>query len=180
MLRLVEAHFTSAGQTDLGDRTPSGFLRVRHGDTLRSECDDLGLQIVTHQKEFVPLELLGGMNGQFCRRQREDQPPVTGVHCRKSEYVPAEGAISRCILAVEDYVRAKNHERSFFWLENRPDAIFSHIAEYLSTRCTVGPARPTHVKAVFRVLRLWSFRRPEAQIRSRQDVQQSTTRRRRA
>src|SRR5262245_9386698 len=119
MLRLVEANFTSAGKTDLGDRTPSGFLQVRHCDTLRSEGDDLGLQIVTHQKEFVPLKFLGGMNGQFCRRQREDQPPMAGVHCRKSEYVPAEGAISRCILAVEDYVRAKNHERSFFWLEYR-------------------------------------------------------------
>src|SRR5262245_25988047 len=126
MLRLVEANFTSAWKTDLGDRTPSGFLQVGHCDTLRAECDDLGLQIVTHQKEFVPLKVLGGMNGQLCRRQREDEPPVAGVHCRKSEYVPAEGAISRGILAVEDYVRAKDHE-PFPFLARIPTTQYSAI-----------------------------------------------------
>jgi hypothetical protein len=62
------------GKADLCDRTPRGFLHVRHADTLLSQCDDLGLQVVAHEMEFVPFNLFGGMNGQFCRRQREDQP----------------------------------------------------------------------------------------------------------
>src|SRR5258708_18103199 len=112
MLRLVKANVTSAGKTDLCDRTPSRFFHVCHADTLLSECDDLGFQIVTHEKEFVPLERLGGMNGHFRRRQREDQPAVTGVHRGKSEDVPAEGTISRSILAVDDDMGTKDHERS--------------------------------------------------------------------
>src|SRR5258706_1028286 len=112
MLGLVEADFTSAGKADLGDRPAAGFWHVRPGDTLLSECDDLRLQIVTHEKQFVPLTLFGGMNSQFCRRQGEDQPPVARVHRGKSEGVPTEGAISRRILAIEDYMCTKDHEPS--------------------------------------------------------------------
>src|SRR6266853_286784 len=111
MLGLVEADFTSTGKADLCDRTPAGFLHSRHTDTLLFECDDLRLQIVTHEKQFVPLTLFGGMNSQFCRRQGEDQPSVASVHRGKSEGVPTEGAISRGILAIEDYMCTKDHER---------------------------------------------------------------------
>jgi hypothetical protein len=38
---------------------------------------------------------------------------VAGVHRRKSEDIPAEGAIGRRILAVEDYMRTKDHEHAF-------------------------------------------------------------------
>src|ERR1700736_512932 len=131
MLRLVEANFTSAGKTDLCDRAPSRFLQVRDADTLLSECGDLGLQVVTHEKEFVPLKRFGGMNGHFCRRQREDQPSMAGGHRGKSEDVPTERAISRRILAVEDYMRTKDHERCLF-------------AEYLTTtRFDGSPTCPT-------------------------------------
>src|SRR5262249_17491016 len=111
MLGLVEADLTSAGKTDLCNRTPPGFLHIRHADTLLSECDDLRLQIIAHERQFVPLNPVGGMNGDLCRRQREDQPSVASVHGGKSEDVPTEGAISRRILAVKDYMRTKNHER---------------------------------------------------------------------
>jgi hypothetical protein len=111
MLRLVEADFTSPGKTDLRDRPPSGFLHVRHSDTLRSERDDLGLQVVTHQEEFVPLSAFGGMDGHFCRRQRKDQPSVAGIHGGESEDLAAEGAIGLRIFAVENHVSTKDHER---------------------------------------------------------------------
>jgi hypothetical protein len=62
MLRLVETHFASAGKPDLGDRTPSCFLHLRTPDALLPECRYLGLQIVTHEIEFVPVILFGGMN----------------------------------------------------------------------------------------------------------------------
>src|SRR2546425_2758783 len=109
MLRLIQADFTSAGKTDLCDRTPSGFLHVRHTDTLLSECHDFGLQVVTHEIEFVPLTRVGRVNSHFCRREREDQPPVASVYRGKSEGVPAEGTISRRILAIENNMRTKDH-----------------------------------------------------------------------
>src|SRR5262249_1287724 len=114
MLGLIEADFTSARKTDLCNRTPPGLLHIRHADTLLSECDDLGLQIIAHEKQFVPINSVGGMNGDLCRRQREDQPPVASVHGGKSEDVPTERAISRRIFAVEDYMGTKNHGRCPF------------------------------------------------------------------
>src|SRR5882762_7328261 len=76
MLRLVETHFASTWKPDPGDRTPSCFLHFGTSDALLPECRDLGLQIVTHEIEFVPGMLLGGMNRQFRRREGEDPGPI--------------------------------------------------------------------------------------------------------
>jgi hypothetical protein len=54
--------------------------------------------------------VLGGMNRQFRRRKREDQPSMSGIYERSSQHVPEEGAISHRILAIYDYVSAKDHE----------------------------------------------------------------------
>src|SRR5258707_7073733 len=110
MLRLVETDFASAGKPDHGDRAPSGFLHFRTADTLRRECRDLGLEIVTHEIELVLVTSFGGMNCHFCRRQREDEPSMASVHGGESENVPEEGTIGLRILAVDDDVRAKDHE----------------------------------------------------------------------
>src|SRR5262245_27061216 len=146
---LVEADLTSAGKTDLCNRTPSGFLHIRHADTLLPERDDLRLQIVAHEKQLVPLRPVGGMNGDLCRRKREDQPSMAGVHGGKSEDVPTERAISRGILTVEDHMRTKNHERclSHSGLQLTGRTIFSHIAEYVSRGLGNAKATRTRTKA---------------------------------
>src|SRR5712692_9138989 len=109
MLRLVETYFASAGKPDVGDRPPPCFLHFRTVNTFFAECRYLGLQIVTHEIEFVPAGLFGEMNRHFCGRQCEDQPFMAGVHGWKSEDVPEEGAISLCVLAGDDYMGAKHH-----------------------------------------------------------------------
>src|SRR5260370_10128323 len=108
MLRLVETDFASARKPDHGDRAPSGFLHFRTTDTLRRECRDLGLQIVTHEIELVLVTLFGGMNRQFCRRQREDEPSVASVHGGESENVPEESTIGIRILVVDVAVRTED------------------------------------------------------------------------
>src|SRR5579859_1521149 len=110
MLRLVETNHASAWKPDLGGRTPSGFLHVRTPNALLSERPDLGLQVVTHEIELMPVMLFGGMNRRFCWRQREDQPSLAGVHGCQSEDVPEEETISRRILAVHDDMRTNNHD----------------------------------------------------------------------
>jgi hypothetical protein len=80
MFRLVETYFASARKPDTGDRPPSLLFHFRTLYALLLKSRYLGLQIVTHEIEFVPAIRFGGMNRHFRRRQREDQPSVTGVH----------------------------------------------------------------------------------------------------
>jgi len=110
MFRLIEAHLATAGEPDLGDRTPSCFLHRRTLDALLAERRDLALQIVTHEIQFVPLTFFGWMNRNFRRRQRENQPSVASVYGRKSQDLAEKGAISCRILAVKDYMGAKDHQ----------------------------------------------------------------------
>src|SRR5437867_5358559 len=79
-------------------------------DEIRSRRVCRTASIVTHEIEFVPVIVFGGMDCYFCRRQREDQPSVASVHGRKSENVPQEGAVSRRISAVHDHMRTKDHK----------------------------------------------------------------------
>ena len=123
MLRLVEPYVSSAGKADFSDRAPSGLLHLRALHALRSECQYLGLQIVTHEIEFAPVTLAIGMHRQFCRRQSEDQPSMTRVHGRKSEDVPHEGAISPHVLAEYDQMRTKDHAGSLSGKRNQRKTI---------------------------------------------------------
>src|SRR5256712_13009618 len=77
---------------------------------LRLQCRYLGLQIVTHEIDFAPVVLLGRMNGQFCRRQREDQPSLARVHGWKSKNVPEEEATSSRILPVDNNVGTEDND----------------------------------------------------------------------
>jgi len=100
MLRLVKTDFASAGKPDVGDRPPPCFLHCRTLDAFLPECRYLGLQIVTHEIEFVPVIPFIGMDRRLCRRQLENQP---------SEDIPEEGAISRRILSC---IRLHAHQKS--------------------------------------------------------------------
>src|SRR5262245_29658401 len=120
MLWLVETDLPSAGKPDLDDGAPSGFLHVRAADALCGERRDLGLQVVTHEVELVPVIFVGRMKRRLGRRQREDEPSAAGVDGCESEDVTEKGAISGHILAVHDYVRAEDHEPSLNYASNPP------------------------------------------------------------
>jgi len=115
----------AAGEPDLGDRTPSGFLHVRTPRALLAERGHLGLQVVEHEIELVPNITLGRMNRRFPRRQGEDQPSVAGVHGRKSQDVAKEGAVGRRVPAVDDHMRAEDHDLFSFFLAP-VDSSFNH------------------------------------------------------
>jgi hypothetical protein len=116
MPRLIKTNLTSAGKPELRDRTPSGLPHLRTPHAFAAECQYVGPQVVTHEIEFVPIIFFGGVDRHFCGRQSENQPSVARVYKRKSENVPQEGAISRRILAVHDYMRTKDHELLSFGL----------------------------------------------------------------
>jgi hypothetical protein len=74
----------------------------------RFSAANSGLQVIAHQVEFMPIVLLGGMEGRLRlrRQQGENQPTFTGVHGRKSQDVAKEGAVGLRVLAVDDNMRA--------------------------------------------------------------------------
>src|SRR5260221_10975971 len=112
MLRLVETDLASTGKPDPRHRAPPRLFDLRTVDTRPREFLDLGPEIVTHEIEFAGYVLLGGVNGRFCRRQREDKPAVPGVHRWKPQDLPEESAISRRVVAVQDHMGPKDHERT--------------------------------------------------------------------
>jgi hypothetical protein len=110
MVWLVKTNVTSTGQPDPGHRTPPCFFHFRTADALFLERHYQCLQIGAHQIELVPDISFGGMDGQFRRRQREDEPTVPRVNGRKTKDLLEEGPISRRISAVNDHVGTKDHE----------------------------------------------------------------------
>jgi hypothetical protein len=52
------------------------------------------------------------MYTDFGRWKLEDQPAVTGVHMREPENVAKEGPIGLRVLAVNDHMRAVDHDYS--------------------------------------------------------------------
>jgi len=64
-----------------------------------------------HQVQLVRLTPLGGVDGDFRRRQRENQPAAAGVDVGQLQDVPKERAVGVGILAVDDRVSAVDHPR---------------------------------------------------------------------
>jgi len=54
---------------------------------LRHNGDD-GLDVVAHQAEFVFFVVVGGMNGDLCRGQPEDEPTSSHIDVGELEDVP--------------------------------------------------------------------------------------------
>jgi hypothetical protein len=113
MLRLIKTDLATPRKLDPGDRTPSLPVNVgtRHAFPLQRR--HLGLEIVTHEIQFVPIILAGilvGMKRGLRRRQGKNQPSVACIHRLESKDVSEEGAIRLRVFAVHDYVRTEDHE----------------------------------------------------------------------
>src|SRR6266567_113051 len=99
-----------AGKPDTGNRTPLGFLHIRAMDALLSEGQHFRLQVFAHEVKFVLVVPIGGMESGLCLGQSEDQPALASVYGRESKDITEKGAISHCVLAVDDHMRTRNHE----------------------------------------------------------------------
>src|ERR1700677_2955603 len=102
MFWLVQANFAASGKLDLCDRSPPGFLDCGISDALSRQDRHLGLQIFTHEVEFMTIVVFGRMKCRFCWRQGEDQPSVTGVDGPEPKHIAKEDAVRLRILAVDD------------------------------------------------------------------------------
>src|SRR5579863_1166083 len=112
MLRLIKTDLATSGKLDLGDRTPSLVLNVGARHTFSLELGDLGLEIVTHEIQFVPIILAGllvRMKRGLRWRQCKNQPSTACIYRLESENIPEEGAIRFRVFAVHNYMRTEDH-----------------------------------------------------------------------
>jgi len=107
---LVETDVPASGEGELGDGSPSCLLHIRTGDSLARQGGDLCRKIVTHEVEFVPTVVFGGMNGRFRRGQGEDEPAMPGIKGWEAKDIAEKISIRHRILAVHDHMRARNHD----------------------------------------------------------------------
>jgi hypothetical protein len=72
--------------------------------TTRRHVFDEGSHVIDHEIDFVLTTRIRGMDGDFRRRQREDQPTLTHVNTREAEHVAKKRAIGVGVRAVDDHV----------------------------------------------------------------------------
>src|SRR2546426_1123286 len=70
----------------------------------------MSVDIVGHQVELMHVVRLRWMDGQFGRRQTEDQPAIAHIDVWELEHLAQQGAVGRGVLTVEDRMRADNHD----------------------------------------------------------------------
>src|SRR5262249_15325990 len=106
---LVQADFPATGKSECGEEAPTlvrdpaangafGVQRARHR-----------LDVVAHQVDLMTAVLGGRVHRDLGRRQREDEPALSGIDVGESEDVAQEGAIRFGILAVDDRMCATDH-----------------------------------------------------------------------
>ena len=104
----------------VGDRSPSFFLNGRANDVFPRQALHLGVEVFAHEVELMAIILFGRMKCRFGWRQGEDQPAVAGIDRRESQHIAKEGAVCRCIFAVDDDMCARNHDESSLARPNYP------------------------------------------------------------
>ncbi len=126
MFRLVQADFAAARQSKRCRYAPPRFGDRRALDFPVAKSAHSGLEIVTHQVHHCPQKWMIGvhlresavsrMNAHFGRRQSEDQPPTSGVHRTKAQYIAEKRTVRLRILAVEKKVNPVYHnEKVYHW-----------------------------------------------------------------
>jgi len=83
----------------------------------RFDCDSFarellycGVDVTAHEKKFVTrFSCLSGMDGNFGRRKREDQPTTARVYVMQPKHFFEECSIGLWVMAVDDCVSAINH-----------------------------------------------------------------------
>jgi hypothetical protein len=109
MSRLVDAEFTTTWKPKLSYQAITSILDRVATNLLFLQLSDKRLQVITHQKEFMPASLFGGMHSDFRWWQSEDQPAIPGIDVGKFEHITEEDTVSLSVRAVNDRMRTNNH-----------------------------------------------------------------------
>jgi len=94
VFRLVQAEFTAVRQMDRRRQPPRRFRDRAALNAFIGKLFDRGLQVVTHQIQFVMrlFILFCRMRGQLGGRRGKDEPAVAGVDRLEAEHVAQKSA----------------------------------------------------------------------------------------
>ncbi len=115
MRGLIQSNLAAARELDGGPDSPALFGNLGAFYFFGFQRLDGSLQIAAHQveaglKRFVlACVSVGGMDGDFRGRQREDEPSTAGIHGTKLQDILKERAIRVRIFTVEQDMGAVNH-----------------------------------------------------------------------
>src|SRR5712692_10248060 len=156
MRGLVETNLAAARQSHGRSEAPVLFLDVSCRDALPFQPPYGRSQVVAHQIENGPQELVrrvalnkapaGRMDGDFGGRQREDEPSLARVHGAKSEDVTKEATIGFGILAVQHEMSAR--DRKDLLVRQLPSCMLRHSGlsgfslRFCEQRVPVAPQCP--------------------------------------
>jgi hypothetical protein len=87
--------------------------RFSTAHTTIGHARDEGLHIVDHEIDFVFTAILGWMDRDLGRGQREDQPAVSHIDMWQAEHIAKEGTISIGVRAVNYHVRSGYRGHAF-------------------------------------------------------------------
>ena len=110
MAWLVHSDLGAAGQAKTGEPSPPLLGDVLGElDALGAKVSHGGFHVIAHEEQLVSGWAVGGMHGELCGGQLEDQPPAASVHVRLPEDVSEEGAVRFRITAEQDHMAAIDH-----------------------------------------------------------------------
>ena len=111
---LIQTELTAARQSQGCPKAPVLFLDFRGLNRLPLEPPNGRPQVVTHQIENCPEELVGcvtlnkvlasRVDRDLSGRKRKDEPPIARVDARKPKHLAKETSVDVGILAVEQEV----------------------------------------------------------------------------
>ena len=110
MAWLVHSDLAAAGQAKAGEPSPPLLGDVLGElNALGAKVSHGGFYVVAHEVQLVSGWAVGGVHGEFCGGQLEDQPPAPSVHIRLPEDVSEESAVRFRITAEQDHMAAIDH-----------------------------------------------------------------------
>ena len=110
MTGLVDAEPSTSWQGDLSHQAVSLVLHRIARNTHISHLGDKSLDVVAHEVELVHVVLLGRVNGEFGRRQSEDEPASAHIDVAEPQDVAQKGAVCIRLGAVDDGVSTDDHD----------------------------------------------------------------------
>ena len=112
MVGFIETDLAPAGQLESSESAPSSLRYLVEFDAVVPKGVHRLVEVVAHQVELVFGRRITRMDGDFCRRQLEDQPAVAGIDVWIRQYIPEELSIGGRICAVDDDMGSGNRHHA--------------------------------------------------------------------